>query len=55
MMAVAARKGIPVRLSARSVEEVRDALKKAARLASVGTLETVLYQAWRGWLQNVTR
>jgi 2-keto-3-deoxy-L-rhamnonate aldolase RhmA len=55
MMAVAARKGIPVRLSVRSVEEVRDALKKAARLASVGTLETVLYQAWRGWLQNVTR
>jgi 4-hydroxy-2-oxoheptanedioate aldolase len=43
MMAVAARKGIPVSLSVRSVEEVRDALKKGARLASVGTLETVLY------------
>ena len=48
--AVAARKGIPVSVSVRSVEEVRDALKKGARLASVGTLETVLYQALRGWL-----
>jgi hypothetical protein len=33
----------------------RDALKKGARLASVGTMETVLYQALRGWLQNVTK
>jgi 4-hydroxy-2-oxoheptanedioate aldolase len=55
LMAVAARKGIPVSLSVRGVEEVRDALKKGARLASVGTLETVLYQALRGWLQNVTK
>jgi 4-hydroxy-2-oxoheptanedioate aldolase len=55
LMAVAARKGIPVSLSVRSVEEVRDALKKGARLASVGTLETVLYQALKGWLQNVTK
>ena len=42
-MAVAARKGIPVSLSVRGVEEVRDALKKGTRLASVGTLDTVLY------------
>jgi 2-keto-3-deoxy-L-rhamnonate aldolase RhmA len=55
LMAVAARKGIPVSLSVRGVEEVWDALKKGARLASVGTLETVLYQALRGWLQNVTK
>jgi 4-hydroxy-2-oxoheptanedioate aldolase len=55
LMAVAARKGLPVSLSVRSVEEVRDALKKGARLASVGTLETVLYQALKGWLQNVTK
>ena len=54
-MAVAARKGIPVSLSVRGVEEVRDALKKGARLASVGTLETVRYQALREWLQNVTK
>ena len=54
-MAVAARKGIPGSLSVRGVEEVRDALKKGARLASVGSLETVLYQALRGWLQNVTK
>jgi hypothetical protein len=44
-MAVAARKGIPVSLSVRGVEEVRDALKKGARLPSVGTLETVLYSS----------
>jgi len=44
-MAVVARKGIPVSLSVRGVEEVRDALKKGARLASVGTLETVLYSS----------
>ena len=44
-----------VSLSVRRVEEVRDALKKGARLASVGSLETVLYQALRGWLQDVTR
>ena len=25
-----------------------------ARLASIGTLETVLYQALKGWLQHVT-
>jgi 2-keto-3-deoxy-L-rhamnonate aldolase RhmA len=43
LMAVAARKGIPVSLSVRGVEEVRDALKKGTRLASVGTLDTVLY------------
>jgi 2-keto-3-deoxy-L-rhamnonate aldolase RhmA len=55
LMAVAARKGIPVSLSVRSAEEVRDALKEGARLASVGTLETVLYQALKGWLQHVTK
>jgi 2-keto-3-deoxy-L-rhamnonate aldolase RhmA len=55
LMAVATRKGIPVSLSVRGVEEVRDARKKGARLASVGTLETVLYQALKGWLQHVTR
>jgi 2-keto-3-deoxy-L-rhamnonate aldolase RhmA len=55
LMGVAARKGIPVSLSVRGVEEVREALKKGARLASVGTLETVLYQALKGWLQNVTK
>jgi hypothetical protein len=55
LMAVAARKGIPGSLSVRGVGEVRDALKKGARLASVGTLETALYQALRGWLQNVTK
>jgi 4-hydroxy-2-oxoheptanedioate aldolase len=54
LMAVAARKGISVSLSVRGVEGVRDALKKGARLASVGTLETVLYQALKGWLQHVT-
>jgi 4-hydroxy-2-oxoheptanedioate aldolase len=54
LMSVAARKGIPVSLSVRGVEEVREALKRGARLASVGTLETVLYQALRGWLQHVT-
>jgi hypothetical protein len=55
LMAVAARKGIPVSLSVRGVEEARHALKKGARLASVGTLETVLYQALKGWLQDVTK
>ncbi len=55
LMAMAARKGIPVSLSVRGVEEVRDALKKGPRLASVGTLETVLYQALRAWHQNVTK
>jgi 4-hydroxy-2-oxoheptanedioate aldolase len=55
LMAVAARKGISVSLSVRGVEEVRDALKKGARLASVGTRETVLYQALKGWLQHVTK
>ncbi len=54
LMSVAARKGIPVSLSVRGVGEVRDALKRGARLASVGTLETVLFQALRGWLQQVT-
>jgi hypothetical protein len=53
-MATAARKGVPVSLAVRRVEEVRDALKKGARLASVDTLDTVLYQAMRGWLQDVT-
>jgi 2-keto-3-deoxy-L-rhamnonate aldolase RhmA len=43
LIAVAARKGIPVSLSVRGVEEVRDALKRGTRLASVGTLDTVLY------------
>jgi hypothetical protein len=42
LMAVAARKGISVSLSVRGVEEVQDALKKRARLASVGILETGL-------------
>jgi 4-hydroxy-2-oxoheptanedioate aldolase len=55
LMDVAARKDIPVSLSVRSVEEVRDALKRGARLASVGTLETVLYHALKGWLQSVTK
>jgi hypothetical protein len=45
-MAVVARQSIPVSVSVRSVEEVRDALKKGARLARVGTLETVLYQVF---------
>ena len=54
LMSMAARKGIPVSLSVRGVEEVRDALKRGARLASIGTLETVLYQALKGWLQRVT-
>jgi 4-hydroxy-2-oxoheptanedioate aldolase len=54
LMSMAARKGIPVSLSVRGVEEVRDALKRGARLASIGTLETVLYQALKGWLQHVT-
>jgi 4-hydroxy-2-oxoheptanedioate aldolase len=54
LMSMAARKGIPVSLSVRGVEEVRDALKRGARMASIGTLETVLYQALKGWLQHVT-
>jgi 4-hydroxy-2-oxoheptanedioate aldolase len=54
LMSMAARKGIPVSLSVRGVEEVRDALKRGARLASIGTLETVLYQALKGWLERVT-
>jgi 4-hydroxy-2-oxoheptanedioate aldolase len=54
LMGMAARKGIPVSLSVRGVDEVRDALKRGARLASIGTLETVLYQALKGWLQHVT-
>jgi hypothetical protein len=41
--------------SVRGVDEVRDARKKGTRLANVGTLETVLYQALKGWLQHVTR
>lgn len=53
LMAAAARKGIPVSLSVRSVEEVREALHKGARMASIGTLETVLYQALKGWLAQV--
>ena len=53
-MAMAARKGIPVSLSVRGVEEVRDVLKKGAHLARVGTLETALYQALRAWHQTVT-
>jgi hypothetical protein len=53
LMAAAARRDLPVSLSVRSPGEVRDALKRGARLASVGTLETVLYQALRGWLQQV--
>ncbi len=52
-MGVAARKGIPISLSMRSVAEVRDALKRGARLASVGTLETVLYQAVKTWIEQV--
>jgi 4-hydroxy-2-oxoheptanedioate aldolase len=55
LMAMAARKGIPVSLSVRGVDEVRDALKRGARLASVGTLGTVLYQALKGWHENVTK
>jgi hypothetical protein len=43
LMSAAARKGVPVSLSGRSVEEVRDTLKRGARLVGVGTLETVLY------------
>jgi 4-hydroxy-2-oxoheptanedioate aldolase len=54
LMGMAARKDIPVSLSVRGVDEVRDALKRGALLASVGTLETVLFQALRGWLQHVT-
>jgi 2-keto-3-deoxy-L-rhamnonate aldolase RhmA len=54
LMGMAARKGIPVSLSVRGIEEVRDALKRGARLASIGTLETVLYQALKGWLRHVT-
>jgi 2-keto-3-deoxy-L-rhamnonate aldolase RhmA len=54
LMAAAARQDLPVSLSVRSPDEVRDALKRGARLASVGTLETVLYQALKGWLQQVT-
>jgi hypothetical protein len=46
-MAVASAKGIPVSLSVRGVEEVRDALKKGACLASAETPETVLYQTLR--------
>jgi 4-hydroxy-2-oxoheptanedioate aldolase len=53
VMGVAARKGVPVSLSVRSVAEVRDALKRGARLASVGTLETVLYQAVKTWIEHV--
>ncbi len=53
VMGVAARKGIPISLSMRSVAEVRDALKRGARLASVGTLETVLYQAVKTWIEQV--
>jgi 4-hydroxy-2-oxoheptanedioate aldolase len=52
VMGVAARKGIPVSLSVRTVAEVRDALKRGARLASVGTLETVLYQALKTWIEH---
>ncbi len=55
LMAAAARKGIPVSLSVRSVEEVREALHKGARMASIGTLETVLYQALKGWLAQVKK
>jgi hypothetical protein len=46
------RKG---RLHLVDVEEVRDALERGACLASVGTLETVLFQALKGWLQNVSK
>jgi 2-dehydro-3-deoxyglucarate aldolase len=53
VMGVAARKGVPVSLSVRSLAEVRDALKRGARLASVGTLETVLYQAVKTWIEHV--
>jgi 4-hydroxy-2-oxoheptanedioate aldolase len=54
LIAAAARQDLPVSLSVRSPDEVRDALKRSACLASVGTLETVLYQALKGWLQQVT-
>ena len=53
VMQVAERQGIPVGLSVRSIEDVRKALKKGARLASVGGLETVLHQALRGWIVNL--
>ena len=52
-MAAAARRGIPVSLSVRSVDEVREALQEGARMASIGTLETLLYQALKGWLEHV--
>lgn len=55
VMAVAARKGVPVSLSVRGIEEVREALRKGARLASIGALETVLLQATRHWLQEVQK
>jgi hypothetical protein len=44
---------MPVRTN-RMKQKLREALKKGARLASVGTLETVLYQALKGWLRDVT-
>jgi hypothetical protein len=43
------------RLHLVDVEDVRDARTRGARLASVGTLETVLFQALKGWLQNVSK
>jgi 2-keto-3-deoxy-L-rhamnonate aldolase RhmA len=55
LMVVAARRGISVSLSVHGVAEVRDARKKGARLATVETLETSLYQALKGWLHHVTK
>ncbi len=53
VMQVAERQGIPVGLSVRSIEDVRQALKKGARLASVGGLETVLHRALRAWIVDL--
>jgi hypothetical protein len=52
-MAAAARRGLPASLSVCSVDEVQAALKKGARMASIGTMATVLYQALKGWLERV--
>jgi 2-keto-3-deoxy-L-rhamnonate aldolase RhmA len=53
LMAAAARRGLPASLSVCSVDEVQAALKKGARMASIGTMATVLYQALKGWLERV--
>jgi 2-keto-3-deoxy-L-rhamnonate aldolase RhmA len=55
LMAVAARRGISVSSSVHDVEELRDARKKGARLASDETLETALYPALKGRLRHVTK